>query len=207
MRKFFSVLWQTLGVLFVALFVRFRQGASMFDPFFFIPLACFSAVLVGPVLIRLRRDSREPVTLQVGRAVACASAWMLAILTASVLAVNLLPWTGGWLFPEWTTALYAVLLSVAVATASASVMALLLARLSAEGARWLFRGLMLATLLAYRAVPAEWTGHTIEAVLDRGLATVVLTATAALAVMDAGLLRLLALAPIGRDKTQPGEDL
>jgi hypothetical protein len=200
MRRFFSVLGQTLGILFVALFVRFRQGASMFDPFFFIPLACFSAILAGPILIGLRRESREPATLLVRRAVTGACACMLAILAASILALNLLPWTGGWLLPEWTTTLYAVLLSVAVATATASVTALLLARLRAEGARWLFRGLMLATLLVYRAVPAEWTGHTIEAVLDRGLAAVVLTVTAALAVMDAGLLRLLARSALGQNK-------
>ncbi len=206
MRKLFSILLQVTAVVFVALLVRLQQGASMFDPFFFIPFACLSAILAGPILIGLHRESRDSMPILVRRAVIRACSWMLAILAASVLAFNLLPWTGAWLFPEWTTALYAALMSVTTTAAMAMVMALFLLRLPAGAAKWLFRGIMLALLLLYRAVPAEWSGHTIEAVLERGLSTVVLTAAAALTLLDVGLLRWLA-GPAVRNKPRPVADL
>src|SRR2546425_9238235 len=194
MRCFFSSLFQVIGILFVGLLVRYRQGASMFDPFFFIPFACFSAILVGPILTRLHERGERPVFVQVRTAVTRACLWISLILLVSILSINLMPRSGGWLLPDWATVVDAALLSVTLTTAMAAIMALLLSRLRPGVARWLFRALALGAILLYRGASAEWIGHTIEAVLDRGLSTVALTLSAALALLDAGLLRLLAQA-------------
>src|SRR5437667_5417715 len=129
MKRFLSSMFQGIGILSVGLFVRYRMGSSMFDPFFFIPFSCFSAVLAGPLLIRRHEQSEEPVQAQVRWAVTRACAWMALILLVSVISLNLMPWSGGWLLLEWTTVLDAVLLSITATTAMAALMALLLSRL------------------------------------------------------------------------------
>jgi len=194
MKRFFSSLFQVIGILSVGLFVRFRMGPSMFDPFFFIPFSCFSASLAGPLLIKLNGRSKEPVPVQVRRAVTRACVWMLLILVISVVSLNLARWRGEWLLPEWTTVLDAALLSVTTTTAMASFMALLLSRLPPGAAKWFFRAIVFVAMLLYSAAPPQWVGHTIQAVIERGLSTVALTLAAALALLDAGLLRLLARA-------------
>jgi len=202
MQRLFSSLFQAIGILFVGLFVRYRMGPSMFDPFFFIPFSCFSAILAGPLLIKLNEQSGEPVPVQVRRAVTRACVWMLLILVISVVSLNLTPWRGIWLLPEWTTVLDAALLSVTTATAMAALMALLLSRLPPGVAKWLFRAIVFVAMLLYSASPAQWTGHTIQAVIEHGLSTVALTVAATLALLDAGLLRLLALSsPAAGNKT------
>src|SRR6185436_4187366 len=192
MKQILSRLFQAMGILSVGLFVRYWAGAAMLDPFFFIPFACLSAILVGPLLIKLYEESEEPVAIQLRKAVTRACVWMLLILLVSVLALNLAPWSGVWLFPAWTTAVDAALLSITFTAAVGVVMALLLARLSPGVARWFFRALVFVTLLLYSAAPPQWTAHTIEAVQERGLSTVTLTLAAGLALLAAGLLRLLA---------------
>jgi drug/metabolite transporter (DMT)-like permease len=196
MKRFFSSAFQAIGILSVGLFVRYRMGPSMFDPFFFIPFSCFSAILAGPLLIRLNEQSQEPVPVQVRRAVTRACLWISLILLVSILSLNFMPWGGEWLLPEWTTVLDAALLSVTATTAMAALMALLLSRLPPRVAKWFFRALVFVAILLYSAAPAQWTGHTIETVLERGLSTVALTVAATLALLDAGLLRLLARSSI-----------
>src|SRR5215510_4917684 len=129
MQRLLSSLFQGIGILSVGLFVRYRMGPSMFDPFFFIPFSCFSAILAGPLLIKMNEQSEDPVQVQVRRAVTRACVWMLLILVISVMSLNLLPWSGEWLLPEWTTVVDAALLSVTASTAMAALMALLLQRL------------------------------------------------------------------------------
>jgi len=192
MKRIFSTLFQALGILSVGLFVRYRTGPSMFDPFFFIPFACLSAILVGPLLLKLYEQSEEPVPIQLRSAVTRACIWMLLILLVSIVSLNLPPWSEGWLLPAWTVVVYALLLSVTITTAMAAFMALLLSRLQRGVAKWFFRALVFAALLVYNAVPPQWIGGAIQAVLERGLATVALTLAAGLALLDAGLLRLLA---------------
>src|SRR5258708_24943037 len=111
MQRLFSSLFQAIGILSVGLLVRYRMGPSMFDPFFFIPFSCFSAILAGPLLIKLNEQSEEPMPVQVRRAVTRACVWMLLILLVSIVSLNLIPWSGRWLLPEATTVLDAPLLT------------------------------------------------------------------------------------------------
>ena len=151
MKRIFSTLFQAIGILSVGLFVRYRTGPAMFDPFFFIPFACLSAILVGPLLLKLHEQSEEPVPIQLRRAVTRACIWMLLILLVSILSLNLAPWSNGWLLPEWTTVVDAALLSITFTTAMAAVMALLLSRLPRGVAKWFFRALVFVALLLYSA--------------------------------------------------------
>jgi drug/metabolite transporter (DMT)-like permease len=192
MTRVFSSLFQVIGILSVGLFVRYRLGSAMFDPFFFIPFACLSAILAGPLLTKSYAQSQAPISVQVRKAVTRACAWMSLILLVSILSLNLMPWSGGWLLPEWTTALDAALLSLTSTTALALIMSLLLLRLPPGVAKWFFRALVFGGILLYRAVPPEWSNGTIQAVIEHGLSIVALTLAAALALLDAGLLRIVA---------------
>ena len=209
MKRIFSTLFQAMGILCVGLFVRYRTGPSMLDPFFFIPFACLSAILVGPLLLKLNEQSEEPVPIQLRRAVMRACVWMLLILLVSILSLNLAPWNGVWLLPEWTTVVDAGLLSVTFTTAMAAIMALLLSRLSSGVAKWFFRSLVFTALLMYSAAPPQWIAQVIEAVQEYGLTTVALILAAGLALLDAGLLRLLArpLPEAAENETQVPVDL
>src|SRR5882724_10015698 len=131
MKQLFSSLFQAVGILSVGLFVRNRQGPSMFDPFFFIPFACLSVILVGPILTEIRRRSHTSMTVQVRLAVTRACGCMSLILLTSILSFNLLPWRGQWTLPEWATVVDAALVSVTATTAMAGAMGLLLWRLPA----------------------------------------------------------------------------
>jgi len=187
-----KLLFQALGILAVGMFVRYRQGPSMFDPFFFIPFSCLSVILVGPILIELRRRSSDPVIMQVRRAVTNACASMALVLLFCVLSINLAPWRGEWSLPEWTTVVDGAALSVTSTTTMAAVMGLLLWRLPAGAAKWFFRGFLLCLLLLYRNANGQWSSFTIETVLSYGISTVTLTLAAALALVSFGLLKLLA---------------
>jgi len=195
MRLLFSCLFQAVGIVSVGLFVHSRQGPSMLDPFFFIPFACMSVILVGPILMKIQRRSKAPLTVQVRQAVTRACGSMALILLVSILSLNLMPWRGEWSLPEWTTLVDGVLVSLTATTVMAAVMALLLWTLPAVAAKWFFRGVLLSGLLLYRNSPGPWSSHTIETVLSYGLSTVSLTVAAGLALVSAGLLRLLARYP------------
>src|SRR5712692_726851 len=112
MKQLFSFLFQAVGILSVGLFLRNRLGPSMFDPFFFIPFACLSVILVGAILTEIRRRSQARLTVQVRQAVTRAFVCMSLILLVSVLTLNLMPWRGEWSLPEWTTVVNAALVSV-----------------------------------------------------------------------------------------------
>ncbi len=186
------LLFQALGILTVGMLVRYRQGPSMFDPFFFIPFSCLSVILVGPILIELRRRSKDAVTIQIRRAVTNACASMALVLLFCVLSINLAPWRGEWILPELTTVVDAAALSLAATTTMAAIMGLLLWRLPAGAAKWFFRGFLLCALLLYRNANGHWSTFTIETVLSYGISTVTLAVAAALALISFGLLKLLA---------------
>src|SRR6266571_733150 len=131
-----KLLFQALGILTVGMLVRYRQGPSMFDPFFFIPFACLSVILVGPILTEIRRRSQASATVQVRQAVTRACGCMSLILLVSILSLNLMPWRGEWTLPEWTTLVDGVLVSLTATTVMAAVMALLLWTLPAVAAKW-----------------------------------------------------------------------
>jgi hypothetical protein len=195
MKLLFSSLFQAVGIVSVGLFVRNRQGPAMFDPFFFIQFACLSMVLVGPILTKIQRRSQAPVSVQIRQAVARACGYMSLILLVSILSFNLMPWRGAWSLPQWTTVVDAALLSLTATTVMAAVMGLLLWRLPAAVAKWFFRGFLLCGLLLYRNGAGQWSSYTIETVLPYGLSTVALTLAAVLALVSAGLLRLLVRDP------------
>lgn len=149
----------------------------MLDPFFFIPFACLSVILVGPAVMQEKKVWR-PVLLS------CASAW--AILLVAIAALNV-PWEGGLLLPEWTVAAEALLLSAASTTAVAVLTKLLLNFMS----KWIFRGVMLAGLLVWRFTPIPWSNAVVEHVMDWGLSTTAISAAVLLTLIDAGLIYLL----------------
>jgi len=205
MKQLFSFLFQAVGILSVGLFLRNRLGPSMFDPFFFIPFACLSVILVGAILTEIRRLSRDSVIVQVRQAVTRACGCMSLILLVSVLTLNLMPWRGEWSLPEWTTVVNAALVSVTATTVMAGVMGLLLWRLPAGVAKWFFRGFLLCGLLLYRNAGGQWSSFTIETVLSYGLSNVALTLAAGLALVSAGLLVLLARYPAPSPLPAPRE--
>jgi len=178
----------------------------MLDPFFFIPFACMSMILVGPILMKIQRRSQAPLTVQVRQAVTRACASMALILLVSILSLNMMPWRGEWSLPEWTTVVDAALVSLTATTAMAAVMALLLWTLPAVAAKWFFRGVLLSGLLLYRN-SGPWTSHTIQTVLSYGLSTVSLTIAAGLALVSAGLLRRLARYPAPSPLTAGGNKI
>ncbi len=165
------------AIVLLGLFVRYWRGYSMLDPFFFIPFACLSVILVGPLVMQ-RKEVKRPVLL------ACGSA--CGILLVAVAALNL-PWQGVWLLPEWTVAVDAVLLSAASAIAAAVLTKIFLKSMS----KWIFRGIMLAGLLAWRFTPIPWSNAVVEHVMDWGLSTTAMSAAILLVLLDAGLIYLL----------------
>ena len=177
----------------------------MLDPFFFIPFACMSVILVGPILMKIQRRSKAPLTVQVRQAVTRACGSMALILLVSILSLNLMPWRGEWSLPEWTTVVNAALVSVTATTVMAGVMGLLLWRLPAGVAKWFFRGFLLCGLLLYRNAGGQWSSFTIETVLSYGLSNVALTLAAGLALVSAGLLVLLARYPAPSPLPAPRE--
>lgn len=166
-----------IAVGLLGLFVRMWRGYSMLDPFFFIPFACLSVILVGPLVLK-ENAIWKPVLLS------CASA--CSILLVALTALNL-PWQGAWLLPEWTVAVDALLLSGASATAVAVATRLFVNSMS----KWVFRGIMLAGLIAWRFTPIPWSNSMVEHVMDWGLSTTALSAAAALVMLDAGLIYIL----------------
>lgn len=186
---------QVFAAIMLGLFIRNWRGLSMIDPFFLIPFACLSALLAGPTLAALRRKNPAyPVLLQVAQAVvrSCGS---IAIMLGLPLIILNYPWTETWLLPEWPTALEAVLLSLAAATAAAALTALLMSRFGPAAVKWTFRALMLAALIAWWRAPGDWYNTTVRTVMDWGITTTALSTATALVAADAAILYLLARRP------------
>jgi hypothetical protein len=182
---------QIFAVVLLGLLVRAWRGFSMLDPFFFIPFACLSMVLAGPMFLALvRKEHRGAVLRQVAKAVLRACGAVGVMLAVPLVALNY-PWYETWLLPQWPTALDAALLSVASATGVAAATGLLLTWLPAAAVKWTLRALFSMALIAWRFAPGDWGNSTIVTVLDWGVSTTALSIAAGLAVADAGLLYLL----------------
>jgi hypothetical protein len=182
---------QIMAACLFGLLVRGWRGFSMLDPFFFIPFACLSAVLVGPMFLDLRRKRPGgPVLAQVAKAVLQACGSVGIMLAVSLAALNY-PWYETWLLPQWPTALDAALLSLASATGAAAATALLVAWLPAGAVRWTLRALVFTGLIAWRLAPGNWGNSAIVTVLDWGVSATALSVGMGLMAVDAGLLYLL----------------
>jgi hypothetical protein len=186
-----SAVIQSVAALVLGLFVRQWRGFSMLDPFFFIPFACLSAVLAGPIVVDLRRKQPVIPALRHAAEAALRSVFSIALATVASIAALNYPWTDSWLLPEWTTAVEAALLSVAGALAAASLTAMLTAKMSPGAVKWLFRTLVLMGVIAWRAIPAAWSNQAIITTMEWGLATTMFSLGLALLTVDAGLLYLL----------------
>lgn len=173
---------QLLAAVLVGVFVSVWRGISMLDPFFFLPFACLSAVLAGPMMIARTRSAFHIA------ARACVT--MALIVAISLVAMNY-PWNETWYWPEWAIVVDAVLLSFGCALAAACSAALIKARWNANVAKWSFRLFALAALIAWREAPLSWSNSAIVATLNWGLSTTALTAAAALLLADVALLQLL----------------
>ena len=186
-----AVAIQIGAALWIGLFIRYWRGFSMLDPFFFIPFACLAAILAGPTLLDLaRRKPAQPMLRRVLEATARSSGAVLLMLVIALVSLNY-PWHDKWLLPEWSTALEAVLLSVASALAASAFTGLLCARLSPRYVKWVFRILALAVLVLWRELPADLSNKAIIATMDWGMATTTIGIALALGSIDAGLLYLL----------------
>lgn len=188
-----SVILQLSGIFLVGFYIPRRTGSSMLDPFFLMPFGCLSAILVGPILIEMQRlHPEQSAAVQVRQTVQRACGSVLAILLVSLASLNLMPWRGEWLLPQWIYAVDAALVSVAITTVVAACTALLLRRLPPGLVKWLFRGLVVCAYFLYRNLPSRWSDFGIEKISGWGITPVALAVVSIVAALDAGLLRLLA---------------
>jgi hypothetical protein len=186
-----AIVRQVLAAVLLGLLVRAWRGFSMLDPFFFIPFACLSVVLAGPMFVDLRRkDQSGPLLRQLTRAVVLACGSVGIMLAVPLVTLNY-PWSETWLLPQWPTAIDAVLLSLAGATGAAAATGLLLVRLPAVAVKWALRVLVLSGLIAWRFAPGDWGNSAIVKVMDWGISKTALSIAAALVMADAVLLYLL----------------
>src|SRR5258707_676417 len=82
------LVFQALGILLVGMLVRYRQGPSMFDPFFFIPFSCLSVILVGPILTEQRSNGVIDTVLSRGiSTVTLTAAAALAVISTGLLLI------------------------------------------------------------------------------------------------------------------------
>jgi hypothetical protein len=146
-----------LFILVVCGFVLVERGRTMRDPFFFLPLSLFSAVLVGPILIesfRKNPQQRPVILLRTAVVRAVVTIWLILIL--SLTLVNALSWDGEPALPTIETCLWSVVLSITAALAAGAALTLFLGRLTPNVVKWGFRAIALAVVLAYQRFPVSW---------------------------------------------------
>jgi hypothetical protein len=153
-----TIAMRIFALFIVSAFVLIEWGVTMCDPSLFLPLSCFSAVLVGPIVIDLSRrfPNRSKIALIRG-AVIRASGSVLLIVIFSLLLVNLFFRYGQTRLPDVETFLWAVALSVTAASSVAATLALLLSWVSLQAAKWGSRAIMLGIVLLYRYLPPAWS--------------------------------------------------
>jgi hypothetical protein len=145
----------------------------MCDPFFFLPLSSFSAVIVGPIIFESVRRNRMQSTITLIRtAVTRAAGAVSLILILSLVLVNAFFWNGQPLLPTFETFAWAVILTIAAASASAATLALSLSWISVNAAKWSFRAFAIAAFLIYLEIPPAWPISWYELVSDWGLSLV-----------------------------------
>ncbi len=158
------------AIFAVSFFILIQWGSALCGAFFFLPLSCFSAVLVGPVLIRdYARSPHKPLARLIRDAVARASAGMLLIMLFSLLLVNVFFWNGHVKLPELEIWFWGLALSVTAATLAAATVVVLLKRFSLQAAKWGSRSVMVIIFLVYRTVPQTWMSLWFGLIDDWGL--------------------------------------
>ena len=171
-----SLLAQTALIVIVSGFVLVERGRTMCDPFFFLPLSSFSAVLVGPILLEsFRRNRMQSTTTLLRTAVTRAVGAIVLILMLSLVLVNAFSWSGQPLFPTVETFVWAVILTICAASASAAALVLSLSRMSVNAVKWGFRAFAVAVFLIYLKIPPAWPFSWYELVADWGLSLVAFT--------------------------------
>jgi hypothetical protein len=172
-RSALLVLAQTALVVIVSGFVLVERGRTMCDPFFFLPLSSFSAVLVGPILIESFRRNRMQSTITLIRtSVTRAVGAIVLILMLSLVLVNAFFWNGQPLLPTLETSTWAVILTISAASASAAAVALSLTWISVNAVKWSFRAFAVAAFLIYQKLPPAWPISWYDLVADWGLSLV-----------------------------------
>ncbi len=157
-------------ILVVCGLVLVERGRTMRDPFFFLPLSLFSAVLVGPILIEsFRKNPKQQAIVLLRTAVMRAVVTIMLILILSLALVNAFSWSGELALPTTETCLWAVALSITAALAAGAALALFLEQLSPNIVKWGFRAIALAAVLAYQRFPVNWSVSWYALVSDWGI--------------------------------------
>jgi hypothetical protein len=192
MRTALLLLGQIALVVIVSGFVLVERGRTMCDPFFFLPLSTFSAVLVGPILLEsFRRNRMQSTITLLRRAVTRAAGAVSLILVLSLVLVNAFFWNGQPLLPSVETFAWAVILTISAASASASALALSLSRISVNAVKWSFRAFAAAVFLIYLEMPPAWPISWYDLVADWGLSLVAFAWTIFFASIASAALILL----------------
>ena len=144
-RRTLSWLVHIAGALLVAGLITEWRGFTLFDPYFFIPFACLSA-MVAPTIVAAKPGHLIRAVLQ-----ACAAPAI--ILALSVGLLNLAAPPKIWAFPPVSLVAEATALSLIATTATAALARFLLSRISPQTMRWGFRAVALCAIVAWRYWP------------------------------------------------------
>lgn len=145
LRRILRWVVHTVGALVVAGLITEWRGFSLFDPYFFVPFACLSAMLASTIV------ASGPVSLR--RAVPQACAVPAVILALSIGLLNLAAPAGIWVSPHWPLILETTVLTAAAGTGTAVLAGFLTHRYSAQTVRWIFRAAVLSGILVWRYWP------------------------------------------------------
>jgi hypothetical protein len=186
-----TILPQAAAAVLLGVVVRRWRGFLMLDPFFFLPFACASVILVGPYLAELhRKKTGGSAAQQVQASVLRACGLIAGSMIVSLILLNV-PWHGSPLLPGWALAIDAALLSFTATAAAALGTQALLARFPASSVKWFFRIVVLTCLFGYLYLPPAWSDAGLEHIMSWGVTPTVLAACAALALFDILLFRRL----------------
>ena len=120
----------------VSAFIVVERGTTLCESSFFLPLSCFSAVLVGPILIKTyRKDPHQTTKSRLCAAVPRATGAVLLILILSLVLVNLFFGYGHLIVPDAEVCAWALALSLTAATSAAASLALLVSQISLNAAK------------------------------------------------------------------------
>jgi hypothetical protein len=192
LRRALVVLAQAALILIVSGFVLVERGRTMCDPFFFLPLSSFSAVLAGPILLEsFRRNPMQSTISLLRTSVTRAVGAVSLILVLSLVLVNAFFWSGQPLLPTVETCAWAVILTISAASASAAALALSLSRMSVNAVKWSFRAFAVAAFLIYLKAPPAWPISWYDLVADWGLSLVAFAWAILFASVAAAALLLL----------------
>ncbi len=170
MKNALLILAQTALIVIVSGFVLVERGRTMCDPFFFLPLSAFSAVLAAPIVIEsFRRNPQQLAIALLRTGVTRAVASVALILIFSLVLVNAFFWNGEPLLPDTEVCIWAVALSITAASAASAGLALLLSRIPVNAVKWGFRAIALVAFLIYQRLPVAWSISWYELVRDWGV--------------------------------------